>query len=233
MYRNKSGSLCAVICVLASIPSAWAADDGVPVPKAPGAPIASSFTGPLWQLVAPAGGSASISDGHLFLGVPGGSNHDPLLPSNQAVRVVQPVGNNNFDVAIKIDTLLVATDANTGQGIMTVSNNEEFITFGLTTDGSKIGLNLSAHVVSDGVGTTVLVNVADFDAYQNPMYLRMNRTGSTYTAFYSTDGADWTQASRFNDSRVPTAVGLFASNYNRIPADAVPVVMSVNWFHSR
>ena len=27
----------------------------------------------------------SISNGHLFICVPGGGNHDPLLPSNQAV----------------------------------------------------------------------------------------------------------------------------------------------------
>jgi hypothetical protein len=28
----------------------------------------------------------------------------------------------------------------------------------------------------------------------------------------------------------PTAIGPFASNYNDTPANAVPVVMSVNWF---
>ena len=39
----------------------------------------------------PVGGSASISNSHLFLGVPGGANHDPLLTSNQAVRVVQEI----------------------------------------------------------------------------------------------------------------------------------------------
>jgi hypothetical protein len=214
--------LCALICVLASISSAYAAEDAAPVPKAPGAPVSSSFLGPLWQVVAPAGGSAAISDGHLFLGVPGGSNHDTMLPTNQAVRVEQPIGNNNFDVSIKIDSVLVATEANTSQGIMA-----------LTTDGSKIGLNLSAHVVADGVATSTVVGDTEFSPYQNPMYLRLNRTGNTYRAFYSTDGVDWTLASGFNDTKVPTSVGLFASNYNRIPADAVPVVMSVNWFRSR
>jgi hypothetical protein len=77
----------------------------------------------LWQVVAPAGGSAAISDGHLFVGVPGGSNHDALLPTNQAVRVEQPVGNNNFDVSIKIDSVLVATEANTSQGIMALAQS--------------------------------------------------------------------------------------------------------------
>lgn len=233
MYGKKSVCLCALVCLMASIPSANAQEEVVPAPKAPGAPVSSSFLGPLWQLVAPAGGSASISDGHLFLGVPGGSNHDTMLPTNQAVRVVQPIGNNNFDVSIKIDSLLVATEASTSQGIITLSSNEEFITFALTTDGSKIGLNLSAHVVADGVATTAVVSDTDFSPYHNPSYLRLRRTGNTYAAFYSIDGVDWTQAASFNDTKVPTSVGPFASNYNRIPADAVPVVMSVNWFKSR
>ena len=233
MYTNKSGCLCALVCVLASISSAYAAEDAVPVPKAPGAPVSSSFLGPLWQPVAPAGGSAAISGGHLFLGVPGGSNHDTMLPTNQAVRAEQPIGNNNFDVSIKIDSVLVATEANTSQGIMALSDSENFITFALTTDGSRIGLNLSAHVVTDGVATSTLVGDTEFSPYQNPMYLRLRRTGNNYQAFYSTDGVNWTLASGFNDTKVPASVGLFASNYNRIPADAVPVVMSVNWFNSR
>lgn len=233
MYRNKSGCLCALVGLLAGIPSAYAADEAKVFPKAPGAPVTSSFLGPLWQLVAPAGGSASISDGHLFLGVPGGSNHDVLIPKNDAVRVVQPIGDNNFDVSIKIDSALVATEANTSEGIMMLSDNEDFITFALSTDGEKIGLNLSAHVITEGVATTALVTDVDFSQYRNPIYLRMRRAGSIYTAFYSMDGVDWTQVSSFHDAKLPTSIGPFASNYNPYPADAVPVVMSVNWFKSR
>jgi hypothetical protein len=233
MRGKKSVCLCALVCLLANLPSANAADEAAPVPKAPGKPVSSSFLGPLWQLVAPAGGSASISDGHLFLGVPGGSNHDTLLPNNQAVRVVQPIGNKDFDVSIKIDSILVGTEANTSQGIIALSSNEEFVTFALATDGSTIGVTLSAHVVTDGVATTVVVGDADFSAYQNRMYLRLKRTGNSYKAFYSFDGVSWVQASGFKDNKVPTSIGLFASNYNRIPADALPVVMSVNSFNSR
>ena len=64
-----------------------------PAPEAPGVALPDTFLGPFWKVVTPAGGSASISNSHLFLGVPGGGNHDPLLPSNQAVRVVQTIGN--------------------------------------------------------------------------------------------------------------------------------------------
>ena len=198
-----------------------------PAPAAPGPALPDGFTGPFWRLQTPAGGSASISNSHLFLGVPGGANHDPLQPSNQAVRVVQEIGNQNFDVSIKIDSPLVATDADTGEGLMVLADNENFITFALTTDGNKIGLNL--HAVTGGVAATILEDT-DFDQYQNPMYLQLSRTGSTYVAQYSVDGVSWTQVASFTYLTAATVIGPYVSNYNANPAKVVPVVMSVNWF---
>ena len=179
------------------------------------------------MLVTPAGGSAAISNSHLFIGVPGGENHDPLLPSNQAVRVVQAIGNEDFDVAVKIDSPLVATDGNTSQGVMVLSGNGNFITFALTTNGTSVGL--SARTVAGGVATKVLDDT-DFSQYQNPMYLRVTKAGSAFVALYSLDGTNWTQAASFTDLTKFTSIGPFASNYNDTPANATPVVMSVNWF---
>ncbi len=198
-----------------------------PVPASPGPPQPDAFAGPFWSLVTPAGGSASISNSHLFIGVPGGSNHDPLQSTNQAVRVVQAIGSEDFDVAIKIDSPLFATDANTSQGLMVLSDNTDFVTFALTTDGTKIGLN--AHSVTRGVATALLEDT-DFSQYQNPMYLRLTKTGSAYVALYSIDGVNWSQAASFTDTKANTCIGPFASNYNDTSANAVPVVMSVNWF---
>ena len=206
-----------------TVPAAKAAA----VPAAPGPALPDTFLGPFWRLETPVGGSASISNSHLFLGVPGGANHDPLLPSNQAVRVVQAIGRENFDVAIKIDSPLFATDGNTSQGLMILSDSEDFITFALTTDGTQIGLN--ARTVTGGAATTVLDDT-DFSQYQNPMYLRVTKAGSAYVAFYSVDGANWTQAASFVDNTIFISIGPFASNYSSTPANAAPVVMSVNWF---
>jgi hypothetical protein len=198
------------------------------VPASPGPPQPDTFLGPFWRLVTPAGGSASISNSHLFLGVPGGSNHDALQqPSNQAVRVIQTIGSADFDVAIKIDSPLFATDGNTSQGLMVLNGSADFITFALTTDGNKIGL--SAHQVNRGVASTLLLD-GDFSQYQNPMYLRLTKSGSAYDAMFSLDGVSWNQAASFTDTEATTGIGPFASNYNEDPAYAVPVVMSVNWF---
>jgi hypothetical protein len=201
-----------------------------PAPVAPGAPLADNYLGPLWKLMTSAGGAASISNAHLFIGVPGGSNHDPLLPSNQAVRVVQAIGDENFDVSIKMDSPIVATDADTSQGIMLLADNEDFISFALTTDGTNIGLK--AYSVTNGAATTALDDV-NFTQYQNPMYLRLTRTSSTYMAYYSADGENWTLATSLTYTKAPTLIGPFAGNYNSTPANTVPVVMSVNWFNTQ
>ena len=188
--------------------------------------VGGQYLGSLWQLVNPAGGSATMADGHLSLFIPGGSNHD-LLPSNQSVRAMQDISDETFDVSMKISSPISPTNNGTSEGLMVLSENGNFITFALRADGSNIAL--TAQRVAAGVATTLL-DLSDFSQYQNPIYLRIVRTGSAYMAFYSTDGQNWTQGTSFTDEDPPAQIGPFASNYNSNPADALPVVMSVAAF---
>jgi hypothetical protein len=188
--------------------------------------VGGQYLGSLWQLVNPAGGSATIADGHLSLFIPGGSNHD-LLPSNHSVRAMQDISDETFDVSMKISSPISPTNNGTSEGLMVLSENGNFITFALRADGSNIAL--TAQRVAAGVATTFL-DLSDFSQYQNPIYLRIVRTGSAYMAFYSTDGQNWTQGTGFTDEDPPAQIGPFASNYNSNPADALPVVMSVAAF---
>jgi len=228
MYRNRSQYLVAIVCSLAMVAVVQSARAAGPVPAVPAAPLASSFPGPLWEVVAPKGGTAAVSNQHLFLNVPGGSNHDALHASNQAVRVVQPIGDQNFDVAIKIDSPIVATDAGTSQGLMVLADNENFITFALVTNGTNLAL--SVQTVTFGNVATVFEE-ASFNEYQNPICLRITRAGVAYVAYYSVDGVVWTQAASFTDARIPALIGPFAGNYNGTPSRAIPVVMAINWFN--
>jgi hypothetical protein len=230
MSKSISTRYCTAALSLAVLLTAAYANADTPVASPPSMPLSSSFDGPCWAVVAPVGGTASGSNAHLFLNVPGGSNHDPLHSSNQAVRVVQPIGNVNFDVSIKIDSPLTATDANTSRGVMVVGDTKNFLTFELATDGTNI--DLRAEVVTGGITTEVLNDVG-FDKGQGSIFLRLTRTGSAYVGFYSLDGQAWTQATSFVDAKVPTSIGPFAGNYNSVPADAVPVAMSVNWFKAQ
>src|SRR5436309_2442472 len=88
-----------------------------------------------------------------------GGNRDA---SNQAVRVVQPIGNEDFDVSIKIDSPVEATAVGTSQGLMVLADEQNFITFALVTDGTNV--SLTAHKVSAGVAATML-DVVSFNEY--------------------------------------------------------------------
>jgi hypothetical protein len=227
MSRNAS-LLVFAVCL---VPLMGAAQSGVivgPVPAPAREPLSSSFAGPLWQVVAPNGGSASISNEHLYLNVPGGSNHDTAIPSNQALRVLQPIGDQDFDVSIKIDTPVVASDETTSRGLMVVMDSQNFVTLALVTDGTNLGLKVQS--IAHGEPTTVM-NVTSFNEYRNPMYLRITRNGDVYVAYDSVDGVVWSQAATFTDNRVPDSIGPFAANYNGNPAHAVPVVLAINWFN--
>jgi hypothetical protein len=206
--------------------------NGPPVsgPTSPGSPLGDTFLGPFWKLLSPVGGTVSISNDHLFLNVPGGSNHDTSAPGNHAVRVMQAIGNYDFDVAIKIDSALVAGNEGTKEGLMVTSDAKDFITFELATDGTN--LHLSAETVTNGSAAAVL-DITNFSQSQSPMYLRLSRAGSAYIAYYSIDGTTWIQATSFTDTNTPRSIGLFGSNYNESPAMASPISMSVNWFHSQ
>ena len=227
MSRNRLKSLSYLVSPLVLVLIAQVAG-ALAQAVTPGPPLASSFPGPLWDVVTPVGGTVSVANAHLTINVPGGSNHDTLIPSNQAVRVVQPIGNQNFDVSIKIDSPITPTDVGTSRGLIVIADQKDFLTFGLSTDGTNI--SMTANKVTKGVAATVF-NLASFNDYHNPMYLRLARNGTAYTAYYSVDGDVWTQATTFTDAQVPTALGPFAGNYNSNPAKAVPVVMVINWFN--
>src|ERR1700729_4139851 len=86
-------------------------------------PAADDFSGTslntaLWTVVAPAGGSAAVSNGHLVITVPGGSNHDAFTPALDAVQVEQKISNVNFDVNVKIDSVLPSSAQYSGDGLM-------------------------------------------------------------------------------------------------------------------
>src|SRR5579859_7197608 len=198
-------------------------------------PVADDFNGAslntsLWTVRAPVGGSAAVSNGHLLITVPGGSNHDAFTPALDAVQVVQPISNANFDVNVKIDSTLAASGQYSGDGILVEGDAHNYIRYGLGANGSSIGLG--ANTIIAGSESTPF-QLSPFSAYTVPSYLRLNRTGNTYTGYYSADGVNWTQAGSFTDSSL-TVTGLapYGWNYNATPSKAVEVNASFDWFHN-
>ena len=182
----------------------------------------------LWQVETPAGGSATVSNGELAITVPGGSNHDAYVPALDAVQVVQPISNVNFDVAVKIDSTLTAATQYYGQGIMVEGDANDYIRYGVGAGGS---ISLGANTIISGNESTPF-QTQPFTRYAVPTYLRLTRLGSTYTGFWSTDGVNWTEAGSFSDSLVVTGLAPYAWNYNSTPSNSPALNAKFDWFHN-
>ena len=202
-------------------------------PVTSGAPVSDQFNETslntsLWQVVAPAGGSATVSNGALVITVPAGSNHDAFVPALDAVQVVQPISNANFDVAVKINSTLTGSKLYYGQGLMVEGDAKDYIRFEVAAVGS---VELIANTIVSGTQSTK-VQISPFSAYAVPTYLRLTRVGTTYTAYYSSDGANWTEAGSFTDSLVVTGLAPYAWNYSPTPANAPALTASFDWFEN-
>jgi hypothetical protein len=198
-----------------------------------GAPVAdefneSSINTSVWTARTPVGGSVSLSNGELVLTVPAGSNHDAFVPALDAVQLVQPIANQNFDVAVKIDSTLAGSAIYSGQGIMVEGDASNYIRYELAAVGN---VSLSAFTISGGNQTT-RINLSPFSGYSVPTYLRLARSGSTYTAYYSSDGSTWTTAGSFTDSLSVTGLAPYAWNYNSTPSKAPAITAKFDWFHN-
>ena len=141
----------------------------------------SSLNTSLWTVKAPVSGSATLTGGELLITVPGGTNHQAFTPLN-AVRVIQTVSNANFDVYVKINSQLTASAEDGFAGLLVGGDGGDYIYYYAYTDGTNVDL-LSASIDS-GV-QNIRLNTIPFAGYPVPTYLRMQRVGTTYTAYSS------------------------------------------------
>ncbi|MEA2539182.1 MAG: hypothetical protein QOH35_548 [Acidobacteriaceae bacterium] len=189
----------------------------------------TSLNTSLWGVRAPAGGSAALSNGELVITVPGGSNHQAFSTGLNLVRVMQPVSNGNFDVALKIDSRLTASAQHTYQGLLIGGDGSDYIYYQVYSDGTNVDLQCTSDIAG---ALSLRINTVPFTGYPVPTYLRLTRVGTTYTAFYSSDGVTWKQAGSFSDSLAVTFIGPFAGNDNSTPANAPAITASFDWFHN-
>ena len=202
-------------------------------PVTSGTPLSDEFSAgglntAVWQVVAPVGGSAAVSNGELVLTVPGGSNHDAAVPALDAVQVIQPISNTNFDVAVKIDSSLVAATQYYGQGLMVEGDAKDYIRFEVEAGGT---VNLGVGTITGGLSASKF-QLKPFSGFAVPTYLRMTRVGTTFTAYWSADGVTWNQVGAFTDNLVVTGLAPYAWNYSPTPSQAPALTATFDWFHN-
>jgi uncharacterized repeat protein (TIGR01451 family) len=196
-----------------------------------GGPVSDDFNSTtlntsLWTFVNPAGGSYSLNGTHLLLSVPGGSTHDPADTIDKAVRVMQSIGNIDFDVIVKFDSIPNAAYSN--EGIIVEQDGSSFVRFDLYSDGSRNWL-YAASVVAGNSTSYLNTQIA---AGAGSFWLEVKRAGNNWTESWSTNGTNYTTAVTFTYALTAARIGPFASNWYS-PASATPAfTASVKYFHN-
>jgi hypothetical protein len=188
---------------------------------------ASSLDTSLWSFVNPVGdGNYSVQGGDLVLVVPAGSNHDPALGGDYAVRIAQSIGNSDFTVEVKFDS--IPTSKYQFQGVVVQQDAGDFLRFNFGSTGSA--LQVAASKILSGAETNLLNSGISLPGGASSLWLRIQKAGNTWTETWSADGSTYSNVGSFNQALTPSSIGPFAGNYGT-PASAAPgFTASVDYF---
>ncbi|MGH8468034.1 MAG: immunoglobulin domain-containing protein [Gammaproteobacteria bacterium] len=157
------------------------------------------------------GQSTLTFDGtNALIEIPAGVSHDLWVGSgNRAPRLLQPVANGDFGIEVKFESKPATRSQD--QGIIVQQNNATFLRFDTYHDG--FGPRVFVAYVA-GSTKTIFKNAT---LPSIPPYLRVLRTGNTWTYRYSYDGTTWTDAVTFTQALTVTEVGVFGGTSSENP----------------
>jgi hypothetical protein len=204
-----------------------------PPASSSGVPVGDNFnsgslnTG-LWAVVNPVGnGSLSMSGSQLRLSVPGGSNHDPTFGGvNNSVRVVQAVGNVDFGLELKFDS--VPSQQYQFEGLLVEQDASNYLRFQIGSTGSALVINASK-IVSKAE-TAVIGGVVSAPNGTSSFWIRVQKSGNNWTYSWSTNGSTYTTVGTFTQALTVSSLGPFVGNHNSNSAVAPAFTALVDYF---
>jgi hypothetical protein len=193
---------------------------------------ASSLNQSLWSFVNPLNDATLSFNGfQAVLNIPGGSSHDPWV-TNTAVRLMQKVPNGDFEVEAKFDSILqypLFTSGSQAQGIIVEQDSSNFLRFDVDCRGQAP--QLFSATLANGT-PTVRLNNAPIPG-SPPHWLRVKRSGNTWTMSWSRDGVTFTTAVTFDFSLNVARAGPWAGNAGAIGAAAPAFTAQIDYFFNR
>ena len=179
----------------------------------------------LWTFVNPVGdGSVRLNGTHALLSVPSGTSHDVWTSGNNSARIMQSVPNSDFDVQVKFDSAV--DQACQTQGLIVQQDTNNYLRFDVYSSGTDVNA-FSASLMNGS--PTIKLNNRISDITPVPYYLRVIRSGNTFTYQRSTDGSTWTTLVSFAQTLTVNQIGPFASN-NACGFTAPAFTSSVDYF---
>jgi regulation of enolase protein 1 (concanavalin A-like superfamily) len=168
---------------------------------------------PRWTVVDPLsdGGAATTvgtftDNARVAISVPGGVAHEIWNGAIGAPHLRQPAADTHFVLEVKFDSLPPAGFGQ--QGLLVEEDGANWVRAEIFRDDTA-----TLRIAADTGPALLRHDVALPPGLQAPLWLRLGRTGDTFTQWWSTDGATWTQAGTpFTYHLAVQAVGLYAGN---------------------
>src|SRR6202047_2805468 len=180
-----------------------------------------------WIFVTPVtNGSVKVNGTNLLLTVPAGPEHDLWSGGDNTVRVVQSVANGDFLIQAKFDSSLTVSSGAPSQmqGILVEQDSSNFLRFDELAGWGAVRM-FSGKILGGVASSTIDVGITP----SYPIWLRVQRTGNTFTFSWSTNGTSFTTAGSFTQALTVNRVGLYGGNAGS-PAPAFTA--SVDYFLS-
>jgi hypothetical protein len=171
----------------------------------------------VWTIGDPLGDAVFTTSGTgtsnacLSMQLPAGVSHDLFTGKNTVPRLMQPASDVDFTLEVKYDSPLSL--GYQIQGVLVQATETSLLRFDLSSDGTAT--KAYAASTSDGFATAPVTQIPLSTVASNdvaPLYMRVSRTGSTWTMYTSTNGTAYTQAGSFSYTLAVSKVGLFAGN---------------------
>jgi len=179
-----------------------------------------------WTLENPLGdGTATLvgagtADAWLELSLPAGTIHDAWgAGQNEALRVTQDAADSDFQIEVHWKT--EPAGGFNDQGVLVEQDSDNWLRFDVYHNNSS----LKAFIGKTIAGTNTSLLNADIAAGSS-FYLRVDRTGDTWTLELSGDGVTYSPAGQFTETLAVTRVGVYAAN----PVNALAWTSQVDWF---
>jgi len=160
----------------------------------------------VWTFLDPKGdGSYALADGRISLSVPEGVSHDVWTGGNFAPRIMQPIVDADMELEVRFDSPV--TERYQMQGVLVEQDADNYVRFDFHYENGAT--RAFGATVTNG-SPVARFNVVVPDGA--PLYMRVARTGSTWTFRHSQDGEAWAVAGSFSKALTVWSAGVFVGN---------------------
>ncbi|MCB1185358.1 DUF1349 domain-containing protein, partial [bacterium] len=173
---------------------------------------------PMWTFVDPFGDGGTVEivngytdDAQVAITVPGGLEHEIWNGVIGAVHILQPAQDIDFTIEAKFEADLPEFFAQ--EGILVKQDDSIWVRAEFFRDH----LGLLRVAVDRGPAQITHDVYLPPEVQASPLWMRLQRTGSTWIHSWSADGVNWTEAGTFPYTMTVNEIGLFAGNRGNDP----------------